>query len=331
MTKIANQITAAVQILKSGEPVAFPTETVYGLGADATNPTAVQKIYAIKQRPFDHPLIVHIGDTAQLSHWAQKIPDSAWQLARHFWPGPLTLILQRSSNVPDIVTGGQDTVGIRVPAHPVALALLKSLEPSHALAAPSANRFGRISPTMAAHVQQELGDKIDMILDGGVCTVGLESTIVYFKNETVFVIRPGGIPITALESVLNKPVIQTNKEHLGIRTSGTLPTHYAPTTPLTIYPINHLWESAVKFATHGSRIVVIFWSDNNKKLSVSHPLIQQHIMSSDPIIYGKELYATLRQFDHQLFDHIFIEAPPDHPSWLAISDRLQRASQPSKS
>ncbi|MDH5480041.1 MAG: L-threonylcarbamoyladenylate synthase, partial [Nitrosomonas sp.] len=126
MTKIANQITAAVQILKSGEPVAFPTETVYGLGADATNPTAVQKIYAIKQRPFDHPLIVHIGDTAQLSHWAQKIPDSAWQLARHFWPGPLTLILQRSSNVPDIVTGGQDTVGIRVPAHPIALALLKS-------------------------------------------------------------------------------------------------------------------------------------------------------------------------------------------------------------
>ena len=148
------QIVAAAQILRSGGTVAFPTETVYGLGADAANPSAIQKIYRIKQRPVDHPLIVHIGAISDLHHWAQAIPESAWKLARRFWPGPLTLILPRSARIPDCVTGGQDTVGLRMPAHPVALALLRALGPEKALAAPSANRFGRISPTAAAHVQQ---------------------------------------------------------------------------------------------------------------------------------------------------------------------------------
>ena len=170
----------AARILCAGGTVAFPTETVYGLGADVTNLNAIQKIYKIKQRPIDHPLIVHISDISHLDYWAQAIPASAWKLAQQFWPGPLTLILRRSRHIADNVTGGQDTVGLRIPAHPVALTLLNELGPEKALAAPSANRFGRISPTTAAHVREELGCDVDMILEGGACEVGLESTIISF-------------------------------------------------------------------------------------------------------------------------------------------------------
>jgi L-threonylcarbamoyladenylate synthase len=320
-----NQIATAVKLLEAGGTVAFPTETVYGLGADATNPAAIRQIYDIKQRPTNHPLIVHIGDISHLSYWAQDIPDSAWKLARHFWPGPLTLILRRSLHVPDIVTGGQDTVGLRIPAHPIALALLDALGPHKALAAPSANRFGRISPTTAAHVQQELGDKVSMILDGGACEVGLESTIVSFDDETAMVLRPGGIPLSALESVLGKPAILADPKKIKIRTSGILPTHYAPTTPLTIYPTEQLWGSAQELAKQGLRTIVISWSEQHNA-HAANPLIQQVVMPSDPINYGKKLYAILRQYDHEAFDQLLIEAPPDHPSWLAIMDRLQRAS-----
>ncbi|MEK7792204.1 MAG: L-threonylcarbamoyladenylate synthase [Pseudomonadota bacterium] len=319
------QIMAAADILRAGGTVAFPTETVYGLGADITNASAISKIYRIKQRPVDHPLIVHISNLSQLAYWVQEIPDAAWTLARHFWPGALTLILPRSRHVPDNVTGGQDTVGIRVPAHPVALALLDTLGPHRALVAPSANRFGRISPTTAAHVQEELGSDVDMILDGGACDVGLESTIIRICNDSVTVLRPGGIPLSALESVLDQPVTLAHKAISAIRTSGALPSHYAPDTPLSLYPAEQIWQSALKLAHENYRILVLTWSDTNK-IPPINPFIEHYSMPSDPIAYGRQLYAQLRQLDHSGFDHIFVEMPPDQPAWLAITDRLERAS-----
>ncbi len=320
-----DQITAAAQILCEGGTVAFPTETVYGLGADVTNLNAVNKIYQIKQRPIDHPLIVHIGDISDLHYWAQAIPDSAWKLASHFWPGPLTLILQRSRHIPDSVTGGQDTVGLRIPAHPVTLALLAALEPEKALAAPSANRFGRISPTTAAHVREELGSAVDMILDGGACEVGLESTIISFHDQSPMILRPGGIAASALESVLEGPVILAHNTSQIIRTSGSLPAHYAPATPLRIYSTEHIWDRALALAAQGLRVLVMTCSE----IAPSQPSdrsIEQFSMPEDPITYGQQLYAKLRQFDQAAFDYMIIEAPPDHPNWLAIRDRLHRAS-----
>jgi len=321
-----NQITAATRILCEGGTVAFPTETVYGLGADVTNLDAIDKIYKIKRRPIDHPLIVHIGNISHLQYWAYAIPEAAWELANYFWPGPLTLILQRSRHIPDSVTGGQDTVGLRIPAHPVALALLDALGPDKALAAPSANRFGRISPTTATHVQEELGSEVDMILDGGACEVGLESTIISFCDESPRILRPGGITLSALESILNSRVILAhNMMNQTIRASGLLPTHYAPATPLKIYPAEQLWHGTLALAAQGLRTLVITWSDIHQSQPQVQS-IQQFSMPSDPVAYGKQLYAKLRQFDQEAFDYMIVEAPPDHPAWLAITDRLQRAS-----
>ena len=320
------QIVAAAQILRSGGTVAFPTETVYGLGADAANPSAIQKIYRIKQRPVDHPLIVHIGAISDLHRWAQAIPESAWKLAQHFWPGPLTLILPRSARIPDCVTGGQDTVGLRMPAHPVALALLRALGPEKALAAPSANRFGRISPTAAAHVRQELGMEVDMILDGGMCQVGLESTIISFHDEIPQILRPGGITPAAIEAVLQSPVLLAHHRPQTIRASGTLPAHYAPATPLRLYPAAELWRHASALAEQGLRILIITWSDSSRSRPALSESIEQLIMPSDPAAYGQQLYARLRQFDQLDFDYLLAETPPDHPDWLATTDRLQRAS-----
>lgn len=321
-----DQITAAAQILCAGGIVAFPTETVYGLGADVTNPVAIEKIYKIKQRPIDHPLIVHIGNISHLHYWAQAISDSAWKLANHFWPGPLTLILPRSNRIPDGVTGGQGTVGIRFPAHPVALALLRALGPEKALAAPSANRFGRISPTLAAHVHQELGSTVDMILDGGACDVGLESTIVSFHDEIPQILRPGSITLLELEAALNNSVILAHHiNNQSIRTSGSLPAHYAPMTPLRVYSNTQIWQQAFILAEKNLRVMVITWSNTNKP-EFSNQFIEQFSMPEDPVAYGRQLYAKLRQFDQAEFDYMLIESPPDHPNWLAIADRLQRAS-----
>jgi len=193
-------IVIAAAILQRGGVVAFPTETVYGLGADALNAAAVERIFTIKGRPTHHPLIVHLADAAQLHEWARDIPEIAYTLAAHFWPGALTLILKRAARVPDNVTGGQDTIGLRVPDHPVALELLQKF--GGGIAAPSANRFGRISPTAQEHVRTELGSAVDMILDGGPCQVGLESTIVSLVGERPVILRPGGVSREALEAVL---------------------------------------------------------------------------------------------------------------------------------
>lgn len=319
------QIIAAANILRNGGTVAFPTETVYGLGANATNPAAVGKIYRIKQRPPNHPLIVHIGHLADLDYWAQAIPESAWKLAQHFWPGPLTLILQRSRHIPDCVTGGQDTVGIRIPAHPMALALLRALGNKKALAAPSANRFGRISPTSATHVRQQLGSDVDMILDGDACSVGLESTIVSFHDQLPKILRPGGTTTAAIEAVLGVPVELAHASQSSIRTSGTLPAHYAPNTPLRLVQTTHIWQQAQALANQNRRVLVMTWS-NVAQQQPCNSLIVHCPMPSDPFIYGQCLYARLHQFDQASFDVLLSETPPDHPDWLAIADRLQRAS-----
>lgn len=318
------QITAAADIIRDGGTVAFPTETVYGLGADTTNPAAIDKIYRIKQRPSNHPLIVHIGDAADLDHWAHNVPESARQLAHRFWPGPLTLIVQRSRHIPDCVTGGQNTVGIRMPAHPVALALLQALGTKQALAAPSANRFGRISPTTAAHVRQQLGNTVDRILDGGACTVGLESTIVSFHGKIPEILRPGGITVSAIEAVLNMRVALAYTADSTVRVSGSLPAHYAPYTPLKLISTGQIWQQAIALAEKNLRVLVMTWSDtaNSKpdEQSITHC-----IMPTDPFSYGQQLYAKLHQFDQAGFDLLLIETPPDHSDWFAVTDRLQRA------
>ena len=321
-----NKIAAAAKLLRAGGTVAFPTETVYGLGADISIPSAIRQIFEIKQRPINHPLIVHFAEVSQLQHWAKDVPESAWKLAEHFWPGPLTLILQRSHCIPTTVTGGQNTVGLRIPNHPVALSLLNTLGTNTAIAAPSANRFGRISPTTATHVHEALGQAVGMILDGGACKVGLESTIVSFQNETATVLRPGGIPLDALAEVLNGQIILANKKNLTERTPGTHTSHYAPMTPLEICSSEHIFQRTLELTIQGLRTVIITWSNcmSNQPLNENIVIFP---MPHEPIAYGNQLYATLHQFDHEEFDRLLIETPPDSPDWLAINDRLQRANQ----
>jgi len=320
------RISQAVGILNAGGTVAFPTETVYGLGADVTNTEAVSKIYRIKQRPIGHPLIVHIADIAYLHEWTKEIPKAALKLAEQFWPGPLTLILKRNSRVPNIVTGDQDTVGIRVPSHPMALLLLQEMGPRKALAAPSANRFGRISPTTAAHVQKDLGTAVDMILDGGSCTVGLESTIVSFVDEYPKILRPGGISLDELELVLGHSMNLTHVTNAPtIRVSGSLDSHYAPTTPLELCDSKQLWQHAQDLADQQLKTMVITWS-KHQQLFQQNPYLHQSSMPIDAETYGRQLYAILHEIDQADFDCILVEAVPDNSNWLAIKDRLQRAS-----
>ena len=325
------QIETAAAILRQGGVVAFPTETVYGLGADASNPAAVRRIFKIKGRPADHPLIVHLADKSQLSHWAREVPDAAKLLASHFWPGPLTLILPRSQHVSDVVTGGQDTVGLRVPNHPAALALLRAMGPTGGLAAPSANRYGRISPTTAEHVREELGNSVDMILDGGPCEVGLESTIVSCIGNSVTVLRPGGIPLAALEEILQQKIAVADSTDAKIRVSGNKLSHYAPVTPLEILPHENLWQRACELEAQGLRVATLEWSAPNavhltSSVHSEHAGIARTMMPADSVAYGQVLYATLRQLDGARFDRLLAEAPPGNAAWLAVADRLRRAS-----
>jgi len=326
--ELQSQIETAAAILRKGGVVAMPTETVYGLAADASNPAAVKRIFEIKGRPADHPLIVHIADESQLGHWAREVPRSAKLLARQFWPGPLTLILPRSQQVPDIITGTQDTVGLRIPDHPVALALLRALGPHGALAAPSANRYGRISPTTAAHVREELGANVDMILDGGPCQVGLESTIVSCIGDTVTVLRPGGIPVAAIEEVLQQKVAVVDSSTASIRVSGSVLSHYAPVTPLELVASETLWQRVRELEEQGLSVATLEWSapDEVHLTGATPGGITRTTMPANPVGYGQLLYATLRQLDNLKYDRLIAEAPPQTVEWLAVADRLKRAS-----
>src|SRR5262245_18326164 len=227
---LQGEIQEAVEALRAGELVAFPTETVYGLGANANNPDAVRKIFALKGRPATHPVIVHIDHPRYLQRWVRDMPPEAQKLADAFWPGPLTLVVKRAPAVHDVITGGQDTVAIRVPSHPVAQQLLNAF--GGGIAAPSANRFGHVSPTRAEHVREEFGEQLPMILDGGECKVGLESTIVSCVGEVPRLLRPGSISITQLRAVV--PNLQTNSDPASPRVPGTLSRHYSPSTAVNL-------------------------------------------------------------------------------------------------
>lgn len=318
------QIKAAARLLRAGGVVAFPTETVYGLGADAANPEAVRKIFEIKGRPADHPLIVHIASALFLDQWAQEIPEAARRLAERFWPGPLTLILPRSAHVPGVVTGGQDSVGLRVPDHPVALALLHALGPEHGLAAPSANRFGRISPTTAEHVRAELGGTLDMVLDGGPCRVGLESTIVSFVGGTPLLLRPGGISVAAIEAVLGERIETPGSAQTAIRVSGSLPSHYAPVTPLEVLSAASLKRRSRELVKREQRVAVLGLGLASACQDSPHLLRFQ--MPAEAAAYAHRLYATLRRLDGARFNFILAEAPPVDVDWQAVNDRLRRAA-----
>lgn len=315
-------IDAAVCLLREGKTVAFPTETVYGLGADSGNPTAIRRIFELKGRPANHPLIVHIPSAESLPNWAREIPEQAWLLAERFWPGPLTLILPRHPSVPLEVTGGQETVGLRVPDHPLALELLRSF--GGGLAAPSANRFGRISPTSAADVRDELGNQVDMVLDGGHCRVGLESTIVSLIGPCPCLLRPGEISGTELSEVLGVN-LKTAQSSPTIRTSGLLPSHYAPVTPLILRSTAALCSEAAILAERGCRVAVMALTAG-QTANGSVAKVTRLPMPLQPREYARELYSSLRRLDAGGFDFIFAEKPPATMEWLAVYDRLNRAA-----
>ena len=325
MTPTDEDYRRAVDLLLAGELVGLPTETVYGLGADAANPAAVAKIFAAKGRPADHPLIVHIAGHDAVDQWAEAVPEVAWELMETFWPGPLTLILKKQAWVPSTVTGGQDTVGLRVPGHPVALELLRRFalaspgKPA-GIAAPSANRFGRISPTTAAHVAEELGERVPLILDGGPCAVGIESTIIDCSRGMPVVLRPGHISPLHLEAVLGRlPDIETSTG--APRVSGSLEAHYAPVTPLRMVAADRLLDFLNAQRHRGGKCAVIS-ANQPPQAGMPH---SWRLMPADPVGYAHDLYASLRALDALGCDRIYVQKPVGQP-WQAILDRLQRAA-----
>ncbi|MBU1236054.1 MAG: threonylcarbamoyl-AMP synthase [Gammaproteobacteria bacterium] len=315
------EIEKAAALLRQGELVAFPTETVYGLGADASNPEAVAKIFAAKGRPVDHPLIVHLPGVEHLDRWAREIPETAYALAKAFWPGPLTLILKRQPNVPDAVTGGQDTVGVRVPGHPLALELLKAFDGG--VAAPSANRFGHVSPTTAQHVHDELGERgnnsVAMVLDGGPCRVGIESTIVDLTGPQSRILRPGMISAADLGRVLGRAP-GTGGESAP-RVSGSLESHYAPSTDLALLQPDVVIFAVREALAADQRIGVI--------APMASPLSDERIVwrqiSGEAAGFAHDIYALLRELDGLGLSRIVVQKPPQAENWRAINDRLQRA------
>jgi L-threonylcarbamoyladenylate synthase len=327
----------AVELLCAGELVAFPTETVYGLGADAANPKAVERIFALKNRPTDHPLIVHLSDAAYLDRWARAIPPAALELARAFWPGPMTLVLPRAPEVPDIVTGGQASVAVRIPSHPVALELLRAFSDADArrgglcgIAAPSANRFGRISPTRAEHVREEFGDAIPLVIDGGPCPVGIESTILDFSRGEGFaprLLRPGGVSRVRVEAVLGirvaRPVSDASVEDAVPRVPGACLSHYAPRTPLYMISPHELPKVCEKSRAAGKKIGVLVFSSLCGGIDADARVR----LPASPEAYARELYASLRALDAAGCDAILAESLPSDSPWMAAADRLRRASR----
>lgn len=326
-------LAEAVRLLQAGELVAFPTETVYGLGADAANPDAVAKIFAAKGRPADHPLIVHLPGAGHLDQWARDIPQQAWDLAEAFWPGPLTLILKRAPSVPYAVTGGQETVGVRVPAHPLALALLRAYAQAgggrHGMcgvAAPSANRFGRISPTDAAHVREELGDAVGLVLDGGPCDVGIESTILDLSRDGMppRLLRPGHITPERIQEVIGEPPeLPESMQDSGIpRVSGSLDGHYAPRTSMRLIATEKLAAAVEESLARGLRCGVLVHSG----IPLPPQVNSLRRLPNAPDEYARGLYAALRELDQAANDIIFAESVPRGPDWAAVADRLRRAA-----
>jgi L-threonylcarbamoyladenylate synthase len=310
---MSREIRKAAEILRAGGLVAFPTETVYGLGADASNAQAVARLYAVKGRPIEHPVIVHFPSSGQAFSWSSEVPPAAQKLAENFWPGPLTLILKRSALAGDFLTGGQDSVGLRVPSHPVAQQLLAEFKGG--IAAPSANRFGGVSATSAAHVRADFGAEVELVLEGGASEVGIESTIVDFSSNAPRVLRPGRISVSDIEAVLGSAIAQ-KPEADAPRHSGGLARHYAPRTPARLVPSYDLDKEIAR------------WRDKVAVLAFSRPDERVDFwlrMPRDPQAYAQRLYAALRELDSAGCELILVEAPPADADWTAVHDRLRRA------
>jgi L-threonylcarbamoyladenylate synthase len=295
-----SDIQKAADVLRRGGLVAFPTETVYGLGADADNDQALKAIFRVKGRPETHPLIIHLSRTEQIRDWAVSIPDAARMLGERFWPGPLTLILRNAARVSRVATGGQETVGLRVPDHPVALSLLR--EYGGGVAAPSANRFGKVSPTTADHVRQDLGGDVDYVLDGGPCSIGVESTIVDLSSGDPVILRPGGLTRERLEEALGRPV--PVKGVGPVRVSGQLESHYAPRAEVLILRPGEGEGRAAALRSKGRKVVVLTEKD----------------------VEARELYASLRRADDSGAEVIVVPLPDTVGLGLAVADRLQKAA-----
>lgn len=319
-------IAAAVSALEAGALVAFPTETVYGLGADAENPDAVARIYQAKGRPADHPVIVHVAPGTDLSHWSDEIPEQARLLAAAFWPGPLTMIVKRAAHIPDAVSGGQDTVGLRCPSHPLAIALLQQFKGGKGgLAAPSANKFGNVSPTTAQHVRDEFQAEcasglLAMVLDGGQSEVGIESTIIDLSRLATHgpvLLRPGRIGAAQIAAVIAQH--PAAPDAAAPRASGTLESHYAPHAPVAMQHTDELAGTLNSLLNAGRRVALIHYSD-------LPPASASVRLQATPDGYAHALYASLRTMDQVGADLILVEAPPDGPDWLGVNDRLRRAA-----
>lgn len=311
-------IQRAVAVLRAGGLVAFPTETVYGLGADASNAAAVRRIFEVKGRPAAHPVIVHLADPVQIANWAREIPEAARRLARKFWPGPLTVILKRGPGVSDVVTGGQDTVALRVPSHPVAQQLLASF--GSGVAAPSANRHGRVSATTAEHVRREFGAGVDCVLDGGEAGIGIESAIVDLSGAAPLLLRPGWIAAAEIEAALGAALAAPPAD--APRAPGMLAAHYAPRTPLALAECNLALELAASLARQGKRVAVLA----RATVRPLQPGIEWHTAPQDAAGYAHALYSSLRRLDETGCDAIVVEKPPQAPEWAAVNDRLARAA-----
>lgn len=315
---LSTNVNKAAKVLQAGGLVAFPTETVYGLGADARNVQALKRIFEAKGRPSDHPLIVHLANAQQMREWAQEIPKTAWQLAEAFWPGPLTLILPRAIGVPDTVTGGLDTVALRVPGHPMALELLNAFKGG--IAAPSANRYGRVSPTSAEDVQEELKDRLDLILDGGRCPIGIESTIVDLSTPSPRIVRPGKITLPMLERVVGRleTISLNNPKHYP----GSKPSHYSPRARVILASRDDVEQ------------LVMQWHQCNKKIGLLSSYLPDVLpkniiwlrLSEEAEEQSYELYHSLRHADHLNLDVLIAMMPEDEGIGHAVRDRLRRAA-----
>ncbi len=308
-----------MQALRDGDVVAFPTETVYGLGANAQNPVAVRKIFELKGRPADHPVIVHLDNPKYLHRWTRDVPAAAQKLAARFWPGPLTLVLPRAEHVHDVVTGGQDTVAIRVPSHPMAQQLLTAF--GGGIAAPSANRYGRISPTRPEHVREEFGDAVKVLLDGGESQIGLESTIVGFDGDLVRLLRPGHITYSQLKTVVGDVITHRDGPTVP-RVPGAKVSHYAPLTPMSLVIADEIDAKAQSLSTGGRRIAVLAQRPPLK----TYPYVTWINAGRRPDVYAHDLYANLRVLDRAGCEQILVQEPPTDERWAAIRDRLTRGA-----
>ncbi len=314
-------VNQAVSLLQQGECVALPTETVYGLAADAANPEAVDKIFTAKGRPKNHPLIVHIPDVSHLTRWAMDIPETAYALAAQFWPGPLTLLLKKAPNVDTCVTGGLDTIALRVPAHPLFLSVLTKLDSG--LAAPSANRYKQLSPTIAEQVTRGLAGRIAGVLEGGACDHGLESTILDLVSEQPRILRAGPISQQQLADALGCEV-ELPEQHVEV-VPGNVKAHYQPTTPAKLLSTEQLLAQAESLSAANSYFLV--WSEQaQRQLQESKDSALWRVMSASAAEYGQQLYVTLYQVDQLDAAQIIVEQPPQGDEWRAVNDRLSRAT-----